>query len=239
MELQNFQFETKEIRIVNGSDGQPRWVAKDVAEALGYSESSLGQMNNLLRNVPEEWRGHNPIMTPHGEQDMAVLTEQGLYFFLGRSDKPSALPFQKWIAGEVIPSIRRTGSFSLVPKTLSQALRLAADQAELIESQQALIESQKPAVAFVESFVEAKQTQPLRAVAKVLGIKERAFVTALINNKILYRLDGRLVPSADVMSRGFFELKEVVAQNGYATTQMRFTTSGVEWIARKVKEWEI
>jgi len=42
---------------------------------------------------------------------MAVLAEQGLYFFLGRSDKPAALPFQKWIAGEVLPSIRKTGEY--------------------------------------------------------------------------------------------------------------------------------
>ena len=48
-----------------------------------------------------------------GEQDMLILTEQGLYFFLCRSDKPTARPFQKWLAGEVLPSIRRTGSYSL------------------------------------------------------------------------------------------------------------------------------
>lgn len=42
---------------------------------------------------------------------MLTLTEQGLYFFLGRSDKPAALPFQKWLAGEVLPSIRKTGGY--------------------------------------------------------------------------------------------------------------------------------
>jgi hypothetical protein len=46
-------------------------------------------------------------------QNMLCLSEQGLYFFLGRSDKPAALPFQKWIAGEVIPSIRKTGSYTM------------------------------------------------------------------------------------------------------------------------------
>lgn len=42
---------------------------------------------------------------------MLTLTEHGLYFFLGRSDKPAALPFQKWLAGEVLPSIRKTGAY--------------------------------------------------------------------------------------------------------------------------------
>lgn len=44
---------------------------------------------------------------------MAVLTEQGFYFFLNRSDKPGALPLQKKVAGEILPSIRKTGSYSV------------------------------------------------------------------------------------------------------------------------------
>ena len=43
---------------------------------------------------------------------MLCVTEQGLYFFLGRSDKPKALPYQMWIAGDVVPSIHATGSYS-------------------------------------------------------------------------------------------------------------------------------
>ena len=46
---------------------------------------------------------------------MLTFSEQGLYFFLGRSDKPAALPMQMWIAGEVLPSIRKTGSYSVAP----------------------------------------------------------------------------------------------------------------------------
>jgi len=44
---------------------------------------------------------------------MLCLTEQGIYFFLGRSDKPKALPYQKWVAGEVIPALRKTGHYEL------------------------------------------------------------------------------------------------------------------------------
>lgn len=53
------------------------------------------------------------IPAPSGTQEMACLTEEGLYFFLNRSDKPAALPFQMWLAGEVIPAIRRTGGYVL------------------------------------------------------------------------------------------------------------------------------
>ena len=62
---------------------------------------------------------------------MVVLIEQGLYFFLGRSDKPKALPFQKWLTGEVLPAIRKTGGYG-TPQTeneiLSRAITIAANR---------------------------------------------------------------------------------------------------------------
>lgn len=117
-----------------------------------------------------------------------------------------------------------------VPQTFSEALRLAADLSDKLEAA-------RPAVEFVERFVENATTQPLRAVAKVLKVKERAFVDALLDHGILYRLAGKLTPAAAHMDAGRFEVKEIVAKNGRAATQMRFTTKGVEWIARKVQEW--
>lgn len=108
-----FAFGESMIRVIPDESGEPLFVGKDVAKALGYPESSLKQLNNLFYAIPDEWKGHNQIMTLGGTQDMLTLTEQGLYFFLGRSDKPKALPFQKWLAGEVLPSLRRTGSYAL------------------------------------------------------------------------------------------------------------------------------
>jgi hypothetical protein len=77
-------------------------------------------MNNLFGNVPAQWKGHKRIMTPGGEQEMLCLTEQGVYFFLGRSDKPKALPYQMWIAGDVVPSIRKTGTYSVSTLPMSK-----------------------------------------------------------------------------------------------------------------------
>ena len=108
-----FAFEDKLVRTLLDAQGQPWFVAKDVALALGYPESSVRQLNNLFQSVPKEWKGHNPIMTLGGQQQMLTLSEQGLYFFVARSDKPAALPFQKWLAGEVLPALRRTGSYAL------------------------------------------------------------------------------------------------------------------------------
>ena len=109
-DLKSFFFRGDEVRVVLDENGEPLFVAKDVAQSLGYSSTN---MVTIFQSVPNEWKGSNRIATLGGEQDMLTLTEQGLYFFLCRSDKPTARPFQKWLAGIVLPSIRRTGSYSL------------------------------------------------------------------------------------------------------------------------------
>ena len=96
---------------------QTWFCGKDIAESLDYPESSLNQLNNLFGAIPEEWAAHKPIMvrSENGvvqKREMLCLTEQGVYFFLGRSDKPKALPYQKWVAGEIMPSIRKTGAYA-------------------------------------------------------------------------------------------------------------------------------
>lgn len=106
------------VRVVE-YNGEPWFVAKDVASALGYAESS--NPARLFQSVPEEWKGVKQIHTLGGEQQILTISEQGLYFFLGRSDKPGALPFQKWLAGEVIPAIRKHGGY-LTPAKIEEAL---------------------------------------------------------------------------------------------------------------------
>lgn len=123
--MQNImEFENHPVRMWQDYKGELVIVAKDVAEALGYADSSLETIGRLFQNVPAEWKGRKRIPVPEewkglkpiktlrrGQQCVLTLTEQGLYFFLGRSDKPAALPFQKWLAGEVLPSIRKTGGY--------------------------------------------------------------------------------------------------------------------------------
>ena len=132
------------VRIVERND-EPWFVAKDVLKALGYAEDY--NPSRALQAVPEEWKGVQPIHTPGGMQEMLIISEQGLYFFLGRSDKPVALPFQKWLAGDVIPSIRKHGLYAteeVVDRilddpdfgiTLLQRYKFEREQRQLAESQ--------------------------------------------------------------------------------------------------------
>ncbi|MER2529289.1 MAG: BRO family protein [Candidatus Competibacter denitrificans] len=106
----SFESTATSIRVVE-FDGEPWFVAKDITDALEYQRFDT----NLIANVPEEWKGTNPIRTLGGLQDLWCLSESGLYFFLARSDKPKALPFQKWLAGDVLPSLRKRGFYGLMP----------------------------------------------------------------------------------------------------------------------------
>ena len=116
--IQPFAFEDHLVRTIMDDGGEPWFVAKDVALALGYQWNGASR----IAHVPEEWRGVTSVVTPFGEQEMLTLSEQGLYFFVARSDKPAALPFQRWLAGEVLPSLRRTGRYALAPGSLEDAL---------------------------------------------------------------------------------------------------------------------
>ena len=119
--LTPFAFEEQLVRCRLDEHGEPWFVAKDVALALGYQWNGLKN----IQHIPEEWRGVESVSTPSGTQTMLTLSEQGLYFFVARSDKPKALPFQKWLAGEVLPSLRRTGRYSL-PEAEEEAPDLPA-----------------------------------------------------------------------------------------------------------------
>lgn len=120
-----------------------------------------------------------------------------------------------------------------VPQTLPEALRLAADLADRVQEQQALIEHQKPSVEFVERYVEARSAKSLREVAKVLGVKEREFINTLIDKHILFRQSGNLLPYADYQHRGYFTVK-TGESNGHAYQQTRFTPEGISWISKKL-----
>lgn len=119
-----------------------------------------------------------------------------------------------------------------VPQTMAQALRLAADQAEKIEQQQAQLALAAPKVAFVDRFVQASTgSKTFRQVAKLLKANERHFRAFLEEKGVMYRLGGEWMPYAQHIEADRFEVKAGVAENDHAYTAARFTAKGVEWVA--------
>ena len=74
-----FSFENREIRVVT-IDGEPWFVAKDIVEALEYSDATLSNIGDAVKHVPEEWKGRFPIPTPGGTQEMLTLSESCLLY---------------------------------------------------------------------------------------------------------------------------------------------------------------
>lgn len=143
--LMPFSFESQSIRVLN-VEGTPQFVAKDVAIALEYTDATLSNMGDTIKHVPDEWKGRVPVPTPGGVQEMLCLSEPGLYFFVNRSDKPKALPFQKWVAGEVLPAIRQTGGYGVhpmhAPRSAPETVTLTKDEyIDLLKAQIALNEA--------------------------------------------------------------------------------------------------
>lgn len=119
-----------------------------------------------------------------------------------------------------------------VPQTMAQALRLAAEQAEMIEQQQAQLAAAAPKVEFVDRYVESTGSKGFREVCKLLGAKENAFRDFLAEKKIMYRLHGALTPYADHLDAGRFEVKAGTSEhNGHAYNAARFTPKGIAWVA--------
>lgn len=208
MQLNTFVFDGGAVRTTE-IDGAPWFVAKDVAERLGYTWKGVA---GTIPHVPEEWRGVCSVQTPSGSQDMAILSEQGLYFFLARSDKPAALPFQKWVAGEVIPAIRNTGSYSLhgvqpfkVPQSLGEALRLAADLADEVTTKNCEIASLRPRAAFADQVSACTNSLPVAEVAKLLGTGEVRFFRWLRSQGFLMENNK---PYQEYLERGYFKVTE-------------------------------
>lgn len=100
--LQVFQYEGKQVRTVE-KDGETWWVLKDVCEVL-----QIKNPTDVWKRLDEDERSRFNL----GRQGEAtIINESGLYHVILRSDKPQAKPFRRWVTKEVLPEIRRKGSY--------------------------------------------------------------------------------------------------------------------------------
>lgn len=107
-------FENEEFGSVRtlSMDGNPWFVGKDVATALGYAKPT----DAVRKHVDSEDRGVSKTETPSGEQDVVIINESGLYSLILSSKLPKARAFKRWVTSEVLPTLRKTGSYSVKPE---------------------------------------------------------------------------------------------------------------------------
>lgn len=122
--LSQLIFEGQSVRVL-GTPEAPEWVAADVCECLG-----IVNPRDVLSRVPADEKGVGETDTPGGRQAILTLLESGLYRVVFRSNKPEAERFRRWVFGEVLPAIRRTGAYS-APGLAAVLARLAALETRL------------------------------------------------------------------------------------------------------------
>jgi phage antirepressor YoqD-like protein len=126
------------------------------------------------------------------------------------------------------------GKAFAIPQTYAQALLLAANQAAQIEQQSAVIEQQKPAVEFVERYVEARTSQCITDVAKIIGWKPQSFIKKLEQDEVIFKR-GVWLPYQEQINAGRFEVK-TGENDGFGFRQTRVTPKGITWLAKKYGE---
>ncbi|MFE6304988.1 phage antirepressor [Nocardiopsis sp. NPDC057823] len=152
-----------EVRVITRDD-EPWFVAGDVAAILGFREAY-----HLTRGLDDDEKGPHNLGTPGGGQTVTVISEAGLYSAILRSRVPAARAFKRWVTHEVLPEIRRTGRYQVVPRTYAQALRAAADAAEARERAEAELAAALPKAESWEYLASAEGDLSVADAAKVLS----------------------------------------------------------------------
>lgn len=234
-EIQTFNFNSLLLRALL-IDGEPYFIAKDAATALGYS-----QPGHMLRMLDDDEKGLHKVDTHGGTQQMSTITESGLYKAIFNSRKPEAKAFNRWVTKEVIPTIRKTGQYQAPQgQTLEQrSLAVLQELMVKVDEQQAQIEAAKPKVEAFEDFLSAEGSCSVGDAAKIL---QRAGIDTgpkrlfdYLNDELgwTYRRAGERHIKQTAIERGYLTAK---AQSYYdqnegvrkvATPQIRVTAKGL------------
>lgn len=102
-----FDFESHNVRVVLDAGGQPQFVGADVCDALAIRNS-----RDAIARLDEDEKGVAITDTLGGKQELSVINESGLYSLIMTSRKPEAKRFKRWVTHDVLPSIRKTGSYA-------------------------------------------------------------------------------------------------------------------------------
>ena len=207
MELKIFENEQfGQVRIAMNDSGEPMFCLADLCTVLDLTPSKVAQ------RLEEDVLSKYPLLTAGGIQQANFVNEDGLYDVILDSRKPEAKKFRKWITSEILPSIRKTGSYSVKLKlpSYAEALRQLADKVEENERLQIENKDMKPKADYFDTLVERGSNLNLRDTAKMIGISERFFIEYLLLNGYLYRdAKRKLKPIAKYVGR-YFVLKEWV-----------------------------
>lgn len=195
------------VRIIL-QDNEPWFVAKDVCDCLEHTNPTMA-----LQRLDDDERSKLNL----GRQgETNVVNEYGLYSLVLSSRKPEAKEFKRWITHDVLPSLRKYGTYSMnIPRTLPDALKAYANEIEAHNQTRALLEEQKPKVLFAEAVSTSDTDILIGDLAKLLNqnghnIGQNRLFERLRNEGYLISRKGSSynIPTQRAMEMGLFRIKE-------------------------------
>ena len=233
-ELQVFNHEEfGEVRALE-LNGEPWFVGKDVAEALGYTNPQKA----IRSHVDVDDKGVNKLDTPGGKQNLVTINESGLYSLILSSKLPEAKKFKRWVTSEVLPSIRQNGGYimnqeelsddELLARALLVAQRTIEKRNQTIKQQEERLKLQQPKVEAYDDFISNDDTFGFRELVKYINEKIGKRITEnqvreyLRKEKLYVKQGNKYVVSQECVRRGFGVLKDNLV-NGINRPQSRFT----------------
>ncbi|OGD52561.1 hypothetical protein A3K80_09225 [Candidatus Bathyarchaeota archaeon RBG_13_38_9] len=235
------EFDSKEVRIIMVKN-EPWFIAKDISDILDFSEPSA-----MTRTLDDDEKGLHNVQTLGGVQSLQIINESGLYSSILRSRLPKAKRFKKWVTAEVLPTIRKTGEYSVAnPPLLPDfndpvaAARAWADaKEEELKAKKNLLEA-KPKIEFYDKVGDSKGLHTVAKAAKLLGTGRNRLFSWMRTYKIL-RANNE--PYQKYIEAGYFEVKENPAGD-YLNAQTFVTPTGLQWLQKcrdknrvEVMEW--
>lgn len=222
---------TKEF-ILYGTVEEPLFLAKDVAEWIEYDLSSI---NKLVQNVDDEEKVRSIIPTLGGEQEMWMLTEDGVYEVLMQSRKPKAKLFKKEVKS-ILKSIRLNGGYianqeqltpeQIVANALIVAQNIINNQNRQIEEMSVKMSELEKKSDYLDLILESKETVTVTQIAQDYGMSAKAFNKILMKLGIQHKVNGQWILYAKYLGEGYVHSKTVsiIRSNG-----MKDTVMNTEW----------
>lgn len=206
-------------------DGEPYFVGKDVADILGYADPNKA----LAMHVDDDDKLNDKTASSLGQRGGWLINESGLYSLVLSSKLPSAKRFKRWVTSEVLPSIRKTGSYEL-PRTYKEALQDLLIQVEKNELLKAENERMKPKEIFADAVNASKTSILIGELAKLIAqngvqIGQRRLFSWLRDNGYLMRSGSSMnLPQQRYIEQGLFEIKENSITNPDGSVRVTKTT---------------
>lgn len=210
-----------EIRTIE-INGEPWMVGKDVAAALGYSNPR----DALSVHVDTEDKATVAIYDGSQNRNMTAINESGLYCLVLSSKLPTAKKFRRWVTSEVLPSIRKTGGYT-VPKDYLSALRALVDSEEKRQALEAENAAQRQAIAdfepirqYVDKILSSTRTLTTTQIAADYDMSAKKLNKILHEEAVQRYVNGQWILYKDYMGKGYTKSKtiNIIRSDGRADT---------------------